>query len=128
MTNHTYDLENTYLALAPEGAVAELPVGPDFWETLGQNPKARGALVSAYWMDADWTTWEMHPLGDEVLILLDGAATMILDEGGVERRCEMIAGSTLVVPAGAWHRALIPASCRLMAITFGEGTQHRPVA
>ena len=128
MTGHAYDLETTYLSLAEDGEVAQLPVGPDFWETIGSNPKLRGALVSAYLMDADWTAWEMHPQGDEVLILLEGRATMILDEGGAEQRYEMSAGSTLVVPAGAWHRALIPESCRLMAITFGSGTQHRPVA
>ena len=62
----TYDLETTYLSLAPEGEVAELPVGPDFWATIGSNPKLRGALVSAYRMDADWAHWEMHPHGDEV--------------------------------------------------------------
>ncbi|WP_165842971.1 hypothetical protein [Phenylobacterium deserti] len=53
---------------------------------------------------------------------------MILDDGGEERRVELSAGSTLVMPKGVWHRALVPEHSRLLAITYGAGSQHRPIA
>jgi mannose-6-phosphate isomerase-like protein (cupin superfamily) len=123
-----FDLETTYLAVDGRGGVVELPVGPKFWETIGDNEALHGAsLLGVYPMKGDWAHWEMHPAGDEVLVLLDGAATMIFDESGAERRIEMKAGRTLVVPAGTWHRALVATPGRLLALTYGKGTEHRPV-
>lgn len=122
-----FDLETTYLSLDGSGGVTALPVGPDFWETIDQTDAATGTLVGVYAMRADWPHWEMHPAGDEVLVLLEGALTMILDGGDGERRLAMTPGTTVVVPAGTWHRALVAEPGRLLALTFGEGTRHRPV-
>lgn len=125
--SHPFDLESTYLALDGAGGVTPLPVGPDFWETIDRNPAVRGTLVGVYPMTEDWPNWEMHPAGDEVLVLLDGEANFILDESEGERRVPMRAGSTVVVPKGVWHRALIMTPGRLLTLTYGEGTQHRPL-
>ena len=51
---------------------------------------------------------------------------LLVEEAGVERAVEMTAGSTFVVPAGAWHRAVKVEPHKLMAITYGAGTKHRP--
>ena len=123
-----FDLETTYLAVDGRGDVVELPVGPDFWRTIDRNEALEDAsLLGVYPMKGDWAHWEMHPAGDEVLVLLDGAATMIFEEAGAERRMEMKAGTTLVVPAGTWHRALVRVPGRLLALTYGKGTEHRPL-
>lgn len=123
-----FDLETTYLALDRQGGVAALPVGPEFWDTIDRNPAlTAGTLVGVYPLTGDWPHWEMHPAGDEVLVLLEGAATMIVrHRDGQEARHALQAGSTLVVPAGAWHRALVTAPGRLLALTYGAGTEHRP--
>jgi hypothetical protein len=41
-----FDLETTYLGLDGAGGVTVLPVGPDFWETIEDNPAAGGTLVT----------------------------------------------------------------------------------
>ena len=123
-----FDLEATYLAVDGRGGVVQLPVGPDFWPTIDRNEALEDAsLLGVFPMTGDWAHWEMHPSGDEVLVLLDGAATMIFEEAGAERRTEMLSGTTLIVPAGTWHRALVTAPGRLLALTYGKGTEHRPV-
>lgn len=61
--NRPFDLESTYLALDGTGGVAQLPVGPDFWEKIDDSPAARGTLVGVYPMTEDWPHWEMHPAG-----------------------------------------------------------------
>ena len=120
------DLEDNYLSLDGQGGLNRHPV-EGFWETIDTNPDVLGTLVSAFVSEGDWTGWEMHPGGDEVLILLDGRMTMILDEAGAsERRVEMTPGSTCIVPRGAWHRALVPQPSRFIANAYGAGTRHRP--
>lgn len=123
----TFDLEATYLSLDGKGGVAVHPVDADFWPTIDSNPTLKENLVGVYAGGADWPEWEMHPDGDEVLVLLDGRLSMLFeDPEGRQSRNEMRAGSTLVVPAGVWHRALIAEPTRLLAITYGAGTRHRP--
>lgn len=122
-----FDLEQTYLSLDGRGGVATHPV-EGFWETVNSNPSLKENLVGVYAGGSDWPNWEMHPNGDEVLVLLEGRLTMIFERAGRQTRHEMAAGSTLVVPAGTWHRALVSQPTKLMAITYGSGTQHKPVA
>jgi mannose-6-phosphate isomerase-like protein (cupin superfamily) len=121
-----FDLEGTYLSLDGQGGLARHPV-EGFWETIDTNPDVLGTLVSAYVSTVDWPQWEMHPAGEEVLVLLDGRMTMILEEPGGERRAEMAPGATCIVPRGVWHRALVPETSRFLAITYGAGTRHRPL-
>jgi len=120
------ELEDTYLSLDGQGGLNRHPV-EGFWETIDTNADVLGTLVSAYVSEADWPHWEMHPEGDEVLVLIDGRMTMILEEAGGERRVEMAPGATCIVPKGAWHRAIVPEPSRFIAITYGAGTTHRPI-
>ena len=122
----TLDLERTYLSLDGQGQVRSHPVD-GFWESVDENPSLLGTLVAAFVSHEDWPHWEMHPAGEEVLVLIDGRMTMILDEPGGERRVEMTPGSTCIVPRGVWHRALVPEVSRFMGLTYGAGTQHRPI-
>lgn len=120
------DLEKTYLSLDGQGGLKRHAV-EGFWEAIDTNAGLLDTLVSAYVSETDWPTWEMHPGGDEVLVLIDGRMTMVVEESNGETRMEMTPGATCVVPKGAWHRALVPEPSRFIAITYGPGTQHRPV-
>ncbi|WP_309646460.1 cupin domain-containing protein [Phenylobacterium sp.] len=120
------DLESTYLSLDGQGGVARHEGGENFWRTMDQNPEILGTLLTAMTGEGDWPQWEMHPEGDEILILLEGRLTMILDRDGRESRVEMTPGATLVVPKGAWHRAVDQQGVRMLFVTYGAGTTHRP--
>lgn len=120
------DLEDTYLSLDGQGRLNRHPV-EGFWETIDESLDVLSTLVSAFVSEDDWPNWEMHPGGDEVLVLVDGRMVMIVEEAGGERRIEMAPGATCIVPKGAWHRAIVPEPSRFIAITYGAGTQHRAV-
>lgn len=122
-----FRLDSTYLAMDGKGALTELPVGPDFWQTIDRNPAARGTLVTMGESEGDWPHWEMHPKGDELVMLLDGAATMIFERHAGDEHIPLMAGEAIVVPRGVWHRALVQRKSRMLFATFGEGTQHKPV-
>ena len=120
------DLATTFLALSGAGAATELP-GEDFMARLGHAPEDMAYLVGVYPFTADWPHWEMHPKGHEVLVMLDGVLEMTLDRDGVLSTVAMSPGATLVIPPGAWHVAKILQPGKLIGITYGEGTQHRPL-
>lgn len=122
-----YDLETTYLGLDGKGRVTPLPVGPDFWRTIETNPDAGGTLVTVGGGEGDWNHWEMHPVGDEVLVLLAGSLSIVFECEGDDLMTDMQPGATLIVPAGTWHRAIDQHGVRMLFMTYGEGTQHKPV-
>lgn len=121
-----FDLENTYLALDGKGDVIPMPVTEEFWARIETSPAATRSMMGVYPMTADWPHWEMHPEGDEVLVLLGGHLEMLLDDGNSESTAEMRAGTALIVPAGTWHRAIVREPGHLLGLTYGAGTQHRP--
>jgi len=121
-----FDLEDTYLSLDGQGGLARHSV-EGFWEGIDSNTDLLGTLVAAFVSTEDWPHWEMHPAGEEVLVLVEGRMTLLLDEPGGERRVEMAPGATCVVPRGVWHRALVAETSKVIGITYGASTQHRPL-
>ena len=120
-----FKVEETYVGWDGQGGSTLLPVGHDFWQTIADNPGARGTLVSAYTFDADWTSWERHPKGDEIVVCIAGAMTMILDTPDGEERIALAPGEALIVPRNTWHTADVPERSRGLFITFGEGTRNK---
>jgi mannose-6-phosphate isomerase-like protein (cupin superfamily) len=120
-----FDLETVYLALTGDGRASEL-AGASFMERLMKAPPDMAWLVGVYPLTTDWPQWEMHPKGHEVLVMLEGRVEMTIDQGGTVSTQMMETGSTLVMPPGAWHRARVLEPGRMVGITYGEGTEHRP--
>ena len=88
---------------------------------------AEGRLVTAHTFTEDWTSWEMHPAGDEVVLCLTGEMT--LHQEFADGRSEAVtisAGEYAINPPGVWHTADISGEATALFITAGEGTQHRP--
>lgn len=83
-------------------------------------------LIASHKFEDDWPTWEVHPNGDEFVILISGDADLVLAlEGGdkVVRSAEP--GSFVVVPRGTWHTARVRSPTWMLFITPGEGTDNR---
>lgn len=137
MADTTIDLLKNYMLLEPEGTAVLLPGGGEFWSQLmsgeATDPgirrlmgSAHGRLLSVLPMGSDWTNWEMHPAGDEILFMLEGKATFLLEFPDGLKEVALSAGRLLVIPKGVWHTAKVSEAARLLAITAGQGTQHRP--
>ena len=124
----SFDLETTYLGLDGRDRVTTLPVGPDFWKTIDQNAAARGTMVTVHSSEGDWDHWEIHPNGDEVLVLLEGEMQVVFERPDGNEAFNLRPGATLVVPAETWHRVRQQKNVRMLFITYGEGTTHKPLA
>jgi len=130
MSERVHQLSEVFVVLQPDLKVATVPVGPTLYEELDQRFDVfRGhVLIAVHAFDSDWPTWEIHPLGDEVVVLLSGAASLVLKcESGEQTLLLDSPGAYVVVPAGTWHTARICGPTRMLFITPGEGTENREV-
>ncbi|EIZ79251.1 hypothetical protein WSK_2096 [Novosphingobium sp. Rr 2-17] len=112
-------------------ALAQPPfTGMDWYEAYAARTAADGAegrLVSLYDFSDNWTAWEMHPTGDEVVVCLAGEMTLIQESpGGAFHSQPLAAGQYAINPAGTWHTADVEQTATALFITAGQGTQHRP--
>jgi len=119
-----------YIRLKSHGAAETLVGGDAFWTKSEAELDAIAAdwLVSEFAFEDDWPNWEMHPAGDEIVYLLAGEATLLMEQADRVAAVPMKAPSMVVVPQGVWHTATVSVPCRMLHITRGEGTRHRPVA
>lgn len=125
-----FSIENAYVGLDAGARARVLPVTPTFWESLGSEALADVArLVSCFTFTSAWNTWEMHPAGEEIVLLLSGRACLRLQRGDepVQEVLLETAGDYVLVPAGAWHTATTSVPTTMLFVTPGEGTEHRPV-
>jgi mannose-6-phosphate isomerase-like protein (cupin superfamily) len=67
--------------------------------------------------------WERHQQGDEIVSILDGAATLTIMTDDGPQSFAMTAGMMIVVPQGCWHLFQAPAGVTIMTVT-PQPTEH----
>ena len=112
-------------------AISQPPFTDGTWyQGYGERHDSDGAdgrLVSMYVFTADWTEWEMHPAGEEVVLCTAGHMTLHQQfADGTAATVTLGAGEYAVNPRGCWHTADIAGSATAVFITPGLGTEGRP--
>jgi mannose-6-phosphate isomerase-like protein (cupin superfamily) len=122
------DLKRTYLHFTQAHGIETYEAGDGFWaDLMSEQLRLSGRLVGCVHMqEGQLDHWERHPAGDELLLLLSGALTIVLEVGGGEREVILTAGGAFVVPQGVWHTFRIAEASDLVFATPGDGTEHRP--
>ena len=124
------ELNSTFVVLQPDGAAVPVESSPTVFEELVRRFdgfKGR-VLVAAFAFDSDWSTWERHPAGDEIVCLITGDVRLVLDRGGREEVVHLHKpGEYVVVPKGTWHTARTAVATNMLFVTPGEGTENKPV-
>jgi quercetin dioxygenase-like cupin family protein len=88
---------------------------------------AEGRLVMVYRFSENWTSWEVHPAGDEVVYCISGAMTLHQEfPDGRRATATISAGEYAINPPGVWHTADVDGEAVALFITAGHGTQNRP--
>jgi hypothetical protein len=125
------EILSTYLHVRDDGKTDILPVSELFWSELaeGKYPQLnQGRLLSAFTFSEAWCTWERHPAGEELVMLLSGSAIIIIEESGHERAISLcVPGAYVLVPRNAWHTAKTTVPTTMLFLTPGAGTEHRPI-
>jgi quercetin dioxygenase-like cupin family protein len=115
------------------GATAEIQptyTGDMAWyEAYSKNNASDGAegrLVTLHSFNESWTSWEMHPLGSEVVLCTQGRIILIQElADGALNTVTLNAGEYAINPPGVWHTADVEGEATALFITAGAGTEHR---
>jgi mannose-6-phosphate isomerase-like protein (cupin superfamily) len=124
-------LEERFIHLGLGARAEVLPpfTGMEWYADYGARAAAdgvEGRLVSQYSFTEDWTSWEMHPAGAEVVICTAGAMVLVQEwPDGRRESVALAAGEYAINPPGVWHTADVAGAATAIFITAGEGTQHR---
>ena len=110
-------------------ALPEFTGTPEWYQAYEAAQAADGAegrLVSLHRFETDWAGWEMHPGGDEVVVCIEGAFTLVQElADGTRPEIALAPGNYAINPAGVWHTARAGSPCAALFITAGAGTRHR---
>lgn len=85
-----------------------------------------GRLVCLYESKSDWSAWEAHPAGDELVVVLSGKAEFLQEVEGEEQRVIVSPHQAIINPPGVWHTANVLEPFVALFVTPGPGTTHRP--
>lgn len=125
-----FDLRREHVSLDDAGAGAPVEITPQFWSDVRAGRRRLGRwLLGANHRTGDTPSWDRHPYGECIVVLLTGAIDLVLDreiegETVVELREP---GASVVVPRGVWHRQVVHEPSDALFLTAGEGTEQRPV-
>lgn len=121
-------IERDFIVLSPDKKASVEPADETLYDRLDKkyNSFVGHELVASYEFESDWSSWEVHPHGDEIVLLMSGEVEFLLEvESGQARIILREQGQYLVVPKGVWHTAKTNSKSKLLFITPGQGTQHR---
>ena len=85
-----------------------------------------GRLVVMHSFDESWLGWEMHPLGEELVVCTEGSILLIQEIDGVSVTTRLSKGEATINPRGVWHTADVDEPVTVLFVTAGAGTQNRP--
>lgn len=118
------DLSGDVIGLGMDG-VARLMA-----HTQGPPLRLEGHTIALGMLTADTMpphNGEMHPDGDEVLIMVSGLIDVDLELDDGTQTVRLAPGQALVVPQGVWHLIRLVEPGQLVNITPGPRGEHRPL-
>jgi quercetin dioxygenase-like cupin family protein len=102
---------------------------PDVLRAYGEaiaDDGTEGRMVFVIDEEGPGDHWERHPAGDEVIVCISGVVTVVREVGEVTEQVVLRPGEAAINPAGVWHAVDADRAARLLTITPGLGTEHRP--
>ena len=130
MSVHDIGEHPIHLGLGASASVEPPFTGSMDWyqgyEARHSKDGIEGRLVSMYTFKEPWTSWEMHPLGAEVVLCTSG--NMTIHQEYADGKVATVAigpGQYVVNEPGVWHTADVQGDATAVFITAGAGTQHR---
>ena len=124
------DLKEKFVVLSPDKQASTEANTPDLYERIGNKygDFKNHELIAIDEFKSNWPDWELHPYGDEIVMLLTGEIILILDFENKQQQIQLRnQGEYAIVPKGVWHTAHIKENARVLFITPGEGTENRDI-
>lgn len=120
--------EHEYVYLSQDGQGLVVPGGGQFWSLPAAEMAKfeQGWVVSEFVCSENWQNWELHPNADEFVYLLSGDIEFVQELPSGVATMRINGSGAVLVPRGVWHTARVFAPSRMLFVTMGGGTQHKP--
>ena len=123
------DLQENCIYMARDGNMRSHAKTAEFFRTSGRSLEFMdGRTLALHCVsspeDVHYPVWEMHPAGDELLILVSGSLSVDLRDGQTERAVPLPPRAAFIVRAGIWHRLVVHEPSLLIAVTRRHNTVH----
>jgi len=117
----------TVLHVAPDQSMSTVSVDEETWTGADAVAELRdGRIMSIFAYRSSWTWWERHPVGDELVLVLAGAAVFHVGDAAGDPSVELGPGQCLLVPEMVWHRAEVTGPTSMLFVTPSPArTEHR---
>ena len=121
------DLTSTYTLLHSTGEVERVTGGYNFQQIprMVQNRIGKHWLLSKHYYSSDWTEWVMHPACDELIYLLSGSMSILLDYGKHRSVVSLHSNDVTTIPRGVWHTVKIQTPCEVLEISRNLDTKRK---
>ncbi len=124
-----FDISRTFVRLDADGGASSFGVTREVWSAGGAAStydRVMGTFAFETDEDLHRDQAEMHPAGDEVLVVLEGAITVVLEHESGPEPVHIDAGQAAVVPQGLFHHLEVRTPGRLLFVNSRRDMQHRP--
>ncbi len=128
-----FNLAEVFVHLGSGATATPLPDfswSPEYmagYEERFAHDGAEGRLVCLLPQEETWDSWERHPAGEEVVVLLSGRVDLVQELDGAEHVVELRPGQAVINPPGVWHTARVHEPGVGLFITPGRGTEAKPL-
>jgi mannose-6-phosphate isomerase-like protein (cupin superfamily) len=122
------DLARTFVRLSNDGNIDAIPLTTAFWRGKGaaaSGDRFVGIVDFSSSEDLHSSSQEVHPDGDELVVVLAGAIHVMVDDGSSETAIALDVGQAAVVPRGMWHRLVMREPGRLLFINIRTSMRSR---
>lgn len=129
MTNPSLSSKFIHLGLGATALIQPEFSGMEWYAGYGERHGSdgkEGRLVSMHTFSEPWSSWEMHPVGHEVVVCTAGEIVLIQELDGREVAVTLQPGEYAINDPGVWHTADVSDTATALFITAGLGTEHRP--
>lgn len=87
MSADVHQIDDEFVVIGPDPKVRTETFDDNLYSRIEQNYNGfkEHQLVSCHSFSEDWSNWEIHPNGDEVVMLLSGKVTLVLGKDAGQR-------------------------------------------
>lgn len=132
MEDLSFDLTKTFVHLGLGAKAVQLPGftwSPSYlreYMTNFREDRDEGRLVGIVPHRKDWSQWECHVGGDELVVMLSGRCEMIQEIDGEQHSVVLEPGQAMINPRGVWHTSNVQEPGQSLFIAAGRRTTYRP--
>nr|CAA6806210.1 MAG: Cupin [uncultured Thiotrichaceae bacterium] len=123
-----FSIEKQFVVMSPDKSASIEALDSSLYQRLNDNYAGfKGhELICCYEFNKDWGNWEIHPKGDEIVVLLSGNAEFVIELETEQRSVTLEnMGDYAIIPKKTWYTIRTQTKTKILFISPCEGTESK---